>query len=181
MCVKTKVALDLDGVIWDLIDSWLKRYNLLYDDNVTSEDIKEYELSKSLTKATCDEIKSILSEKDFWDTVVPFKYSIKYLRKLNSEFDLYIATATNYKIFDTKVERLLALFPFLDKHQIICIHNKSLLDVDWLVDDCVDNLRHGKFNKIILDAPYNRDCNDFIRARNLKEVYNIINTGEYNL
>ena len=96
---KQKVALDLDGVIWDLIDVWLERYNKIYNDNVVSEDIKEYNLSKSLTKASYDDIKSILLEDNFWDNIAPFKYSIKYLRKLNKEFDLYIATATNYKRF----------------------------------------------------------------------------------
>lgn len=177
---RQKVALDLDGVIWDLVRPWVKYYNRLYKDNVLYENIKEYDLSKSLTKASYDEIKDLLNNKFFWNLVFPFEYSKEYLYKLNNKYDLYIATATNYKLVEIKTERFLMFFPFIDRHQIICIHNKSLLDVDWLVDDCIDNLKEGNFNKIILDAPYNRNCKEFIRAKNLKEVYNIINTGECN-
>lgn len=168
-----KVALDLDGVIWDLVKPWVDKYNIIYNDNVDIYSIKEYNLSKSLTKASYNDIKNILFEKSFWDNVYPFKNSFEYLNKLNSEFDLYIATKTDYRIFKTKVDRLLSLFPFLNKDQIICIANKSLLNVDWLVDDCDDNLIGGNFKKIILDAPYNKDS-QFLRAYDLKDAYNII-------
>ena len=62
----------------------------------------------------------------------------------------------------------------MDYNQIICIHDKSLLNVDWLVDDCLDNLKCGNFNKIVLDAPYNRNDKELLRAHDLKEVYEII-------
>ena len=169
-----KVAIDLDGVIWDLVRPWVIYYNLLYKDNVSYEDIIEYDLSKSMTKASYDEIKNILSNKTFWNNVFPFDNAKEYLYKINKEFDLYIATATSHEIATVKIKRFLKLFSFISSNQIICIHNKSLLSVDWLVDDCIDNLIDGNFKKIVLDAPYNRNCNDFIRAKDLKEVYNII-------
>lgn len=175
---KTKqvIALDLDGVIWDLINPWIDYYNESYNDNVKYKDVKDYDLAKSFTKASMDQILDILLVENFWESVEPFKHS-KYLKKLNDEFDLYIATKTDYRLLERKVNRLLILFPFLNPDQIICIHDKSLLRVDWLVDDCVDNLDNGKFKKIVLDAPYNKECK-YIRAKNLKEVYNIISTGE---
>ena len=174
-----KLALDLDGVIWDLVKPWVYVYNVLYDDNIKIEDIKEYKLSNTLSKATSEELHNILLDKSFWDYVIPFKYSKEYLNKMNNEFDLYIATKTDYRIYDIKVNRFLKLFPFIKPEQIICIDNKSLLDVDWLVDDCIDNL-NGNYNKILLDAPYNRNTDKFIRAKNLKEVYEIIKYGDLN-
>ena len=169
-----KIALDLDGVIWDLVRPWVSIYNDCYKDKVKYEDILEYDLSKSCTKASHSELMNILREKHFWDNVFPFYYSEEYLEKLNNTFDLYIATATNHETAEEKINRFLSLFPFLKREQIICIYNKSLLNVDWLVDDCEANLI-GQFNKIILDAPYNRICDkELIRASNLKDVYNIL-------
>lgn len=177
---RKKIAIDLDGVIWDLVKPWILVYNILYMDNIKLTDITEYKLSHTLTKATSKEICDILLRPFFWELVFPFEESEEYLYKLNNEFDLYIATKTDYKLFEVKVDRLLNLFPFLNSEQIICIDNKGLLNVDWLVDDCVDNLKNGKFNKIILDATYNRKNTSFIRANNLKDVYNIIKYGDKN-
>ena len=137
---RKKVAIDLDGVIWDLVRPWIIYYNLLYEDSVSYEEILEYDLSKTMTKASYDEIKSILKKKSFWNSVFPFEYAVEYLYKINKDFDLYIATATSYEIATVKIKRFLKLFPFISSNQIICIHNKSLLDVDWLIDDCADNL-----------------------------------------
>lgn len=174
---KKIIALDLDGVIWDLVGPWVHIYNILYDDDVKVEDIKEYKLSETLSKATSEELHNILLQESFWNYVFPFEYSFEYLNKLNNEYNLYIATKTDYRIFGIKVNRFLKLFPFMKSEQIICIDNKSLLNIDWLVDDCVDNL-NGNYNKILLDASYNRSTNEFIRANNLKEVYEIIKYGE---
>lgn len=176
---KSKIALDLDGVIWDLVDPWVNNYNLLYDDNIKTTDIKEYKLSSTLTKATSEELHNILLQENFWNNVFPFPNAFEYLDKLNNEYDLYIATKTDYRIYEIKVNRVLKLFPFIKPEQIICINNKSLLDVDWLVDDCADNL-NGNYNKILLDASYNRSNYEFIRAKDLKEVYNIIKFMEMN-
>ena len=172
-----KLALDLDGVIWDLVRPWIHVYNILYKDDIKVEDIKEYKLSNTLSKATPEELHNILLQESFWNSVIPFKYSEEYLIKMNNEFNLYIATKTDYRIYGIKVNRFLKLFPFIKPEQIICINDKSLLDVDWLVDDCVDNL-NGNYNKILLDASYNRDTDEFIRAKNLKEVYEIIKYGD---
>lgn len=171
---KLNVAIDLDGVIWDLVDPWVKVYNELYNDTVNVNEILEYDLSKSLLKASRPQLLQILCNKDFWDTVYPFEYSQEYLEKINNRCNLYIATKTDYRILEVKVERLLKLFPFITSEQVICIQDKYLLDVDWLIDDCIDNLILGNFNKILLDASYNRYNNYFIRAKNLKDVYNII-------
>ena len=67
---------------------------------------------------------------------------------------------------------------FKKDNQIICIGDKSLLNVDFLVDDCLDNLKGGKFIPIVLDAPYNRDS-DYLRAKDLKEVYELIKEIEH--
>lgn len=178
---KQKVALDLDGVIWDLVVPWINQYNILFNDDKQLEDITEYKLSNTLVKATSQELDEILLNNDFWKNVLPFKYAVEYLEKLNNEFDLYIVTKTDYRLFEIKVNRILHLFPFIQPYQIVCLYNKQLFNADWFVDDCIDNLVGGNFNKIILDAPYNRDTEyNWYRAYNLKDVYNIIKYGDNN-
>lgn len=170
---KLKIAIDLDGVIWDLVPPWVARYNELYNDNILVEEITDYDMSKVLKKATPDQIFNILEEEGFWNKVYPFEHSFEYLKKLNDEYEVYVATKTYYSTFCHKVSRLIELFPFLNPNQVICINNKQLLKVDYLVDDYVNNLIGGTYGKIIIDAPYNRDIDlCCLRARDLKDVYN---------
>ena len=175
---KITVALDLDGVIWDLVNPWVDEYNRVCNDNLLYEDIKHYDLSKVMTKAPDGKYWWFLEQPYFWDLVEPFGNSFKYMKKMNKEFNLFIATKTHYDLYKMKVEKLLEAFPFLKYNQIICISNKSLLDVDFLVDDCIENLKGGKFIPIVLDAPYNKNC-DFLRAKDLKEVYELIKEIKY--
>lgn len=172
--MRKRVAVDLDGVIWDLLDIWIDYYNLMFGDQVTPEDIKEYDVSVSMTKTSRENIVEILTIPMLWKNVKPFENSYEYLSKLNQKYELVIATKSDYRQYKIKVERLIELFPFISPEQIICIDDKSYLDVDWLIDDYVENLKRGNFNKILIDAPYNKNEKDFIVAKDLKEAYEIL-------
>ena len=39
---KIKVAIDLDGVIWDLVTHWVDTYNDIYKDNILDIKSKSY-------------------------------------------------------------------------------------------------------------------------------------------
>ena len=40
----TKVGIDIDNTIWDLVSPWLEWYNILYLDDIKYEQINEYNL-----------------------------------------------------------------------------------------------------------------------------------------
>ena len=67
-------------------------------------------------------------------------------------------------------------FPFIDEKRIICIHNKSLLHVDVLVDDCAENLisTNPLVDRVLLDRPWNQSIHDdaygIYRVHNWEEI-----------
>ena len=170
---KITIALDLDGVIWDMVLPWIDEYNKRYDDNLNYEDVVDYDLTLFMTKCSREDYCHILTEPEFWQKVEPFEGNTEWLEKLNEKYNVVIATKTDYRTYEIKVERFLELFPFIKYDQIICIGDKSLLDVDILVDDCPANLENGNFQKIIYDAPYNRTIKYF-RVWNLKQLYEML-------
>ena len=170
---KITVALDLDGVIWDLVHPWVEEYNRRYDDNLTYEGVTSYDLTKHMVKCRKEDYCHILTEPEFWQIVEPFEGNVEWLKKLNCKYNIVIATKTDFRVFEMKVKRVLELFPFMKHSQIICIHDKSLLNVDWLVDDCLDNLNGGIFNAIVYDAPYNK-TDKYLRVENLEQVYYLL-------
>jgi len=68
------------------------------------------------------------------------------------------------------------LFPFIKYEQIIQINDKSLLNIDCLVDDGYHNLAKGDFDKILYTRPHNEKYVDknINRVYNLDEVYKLI-------
>ena len=181
MSEKKTIALDLDGVIWDMVRPWVAEYNRIYDDNLNYEDITDYDLTLFMKKCTREDYCHILTDPNFWQKVEPFKGNAEWLEKLNNKYNVVIATKTDYRIFEMKVKRIFELFPFIKYNQIICISQKEMLNVDCLVDDCIDNLngvgiprrRSRDKCRVIYDAPYNKDC-QYPRVRNLEELYNLL-------
>ena len=174
--MKRKLAVDIDNTLWDLITPWLDYYNRRYCDNVKYEDIVNYDFFNIIKNITRDEMLHLLSEHEFWDNVYPYPESATYLRKLNDEFELYIATSTSYKTPRIKFDKLFTFFNFLEEDQLIVTSKKQLLNVDILIDDCIDCLKGGSYTKLLIDAPYNRDMVDdtIIRVNNLKDAYNVL-------
>ena len=177
-----KVACDVDEVINDLIDKTIKLYNDRYGAELTRDIFVEYDIYKCLPFEEAELFVNLFFQKELWDTVEPIKdaqWGLKYLT--NNGFDVYLATATNYETYQYKVEWIKRYFPFIDEKNIICIHNKSLLDVDFVIDDCAENLINCKWtHRILVDQVWNQHPKYFAynlhRAHNWHEIIDVITT-----
>lgn len=174
--MKRKLAVDIDNTLWDLIRPWIRLYNILYKDDVQYEDITQYEFFDKLKTESKSEMLNLLTSEGFWTSVLPYENSYEYLRKLNDEYELYIVTSTSYRTPKDKFDRLFDIFDFLTEDQLIITSNKTLLNIDIMVDDCIDHLTEGNYMKFLIDAPYNRSVNDdtIIRVDDLKDVYDYL-------
>ncbi len=89
-----------------------------------------------------------------------------------------MVTATDYRTCRAKIDRLLEIFPFLSQDHIIICDHKQMIRGDVLIDDAPHNLISGKYRKILMSAPHNRDFNaaahDIYRADSWDAVYSII-------
>lgn len=174
--MKRKLAVDIDNTIWDLVTPWLNYYNRRHNDDVKYEDVTEYSFFDIIKNITREEMLGLLNENEFWSEVKPYPGSYKYLKKLNDEFELYIATSTSYRTPREKFDKLFTFFDFLTEDQLITISKKQLLNVDIMIDDCVDCLTSGNYTKLLIDTPYNRDVADdtLIRVKDLKDAYEFL-------
>lgn len=174
--MKRKLAVDIDNTIWDLITPWLNYYNKRHNDDVKYEDVTEYSFFNIIKNITREEMLGLLTENEFWSEVIPYPDSYKYLKKLNDEFELYIATSTSYKTPREKFDKLFTFFDFLEEDQLIVTSKKQLLNVDIMIDDCVDCLIGGHYIKLLIDTPYNKNIVDssLIRVKDLKEAYEFL-------
>ena len=127
---------------------------------------------------TNEQVFAPIYEKEFWTELSAIPDCFDILKELNEKYDLHIATATNYQTCDTKIERILQLYPFLRWNQFIIASNKQLLRGKYLIDDGVHNFTGGEYQGILYTQPHNAsydaEAAGLIRVHNWQEIGKIL-------
>ena len=179
-----KIIVDIDGCINDLVDKTLAMYNAETNKNIQVSDIVSYNFYYCLPKEDAEGICKLFKRKELWNSLSPAHNSQVGLKTLiDRGHKVYLATATDPCNFSYKIDWLKQYFPFISSDNVIRIMDKSLLNTDVLIDDCLDNLTKGIFERIVIDHPWNRDSSkdyayDIHRAYDFKDVVSIIDEIE---
>ena len=176
-----KIVFDMEDTLVNLLDRWLEYLNS-YKNIIhkTRDEIKDWDMKKAYPELTTEQICNPLFLESLWDTVEPVKGAQELIDKLSKDgHTLYIATASHPRTFAMKLEKcLFKHFKQFHTKNVMCIYDKHLIKCDFLIDDNPENLRNSHAIKILIDAPYNRDCDkdcyDY-RVSNYEEIYDIIN------
>jgi 5'(3')-deoxyribonucleotidase len=151
------ICVDIDNTLNDLVYKTLKLYNSRTSKDIQMSDITGYNFYDCLPKEDADGIFELFKEKELWDSLEPLPHSQKVLRTLaNQGHRIIAATATDPINFSWKVDWMSKHFPFIPTDNIIRIMDKSLLRVDVLIEDCMDNLISNVCERIIIDYPWNQ-------------------------
>jgi 5'-nucleotidase len=165
------IYLDMDGTTVDLDHVWLAEYNRDYNDKLTREDLREYDI-EAVVKTECgDKIFDYLHRKDIYFRAPFFEGAEEAIHALRLRGnDLYFATApyvTEYVYWD-KIRWVRKHFPELGAESLIFCPDKSLLRGDALVDDYYGHLERFKGHRILIDRSWNRHLDDgFLADRNI--------------
>ena len=153
-----KIGVDMDDTINSLVERWIEKYNEDYDDNVKIEDIKSWDIG-DYTKAGKDFYKYLGDGETFKNLSIK-EGAAEVIEKLCENNEVYIVTAnTSYNtgVCDDKVNFIKKFMPFFPIKNIIFINNKSLLDLDVLIDDGLHNFEEFKGTRVVFDRPWNQD------------------------
>ena len=178
MSDKKIVLCDADDTIENLCETWIGYLNRKYGTNVNVEDIVDWNIAKFFPSLTKEMVFEPTFNKEFWKHILPIDGCYNVLEQVNNRHRLYIVTATNYQTCDTKIERILNLFPFLQWSQFIIAAKKQLVYGDYLIDDGVHNFEGGHYKGILFDRPHNRLFDDktagLTRVHTWDEIGNIL-------
>ena len=157
-----RIFVDMDDVLVELLDEWLFRLNKISKNKKEYEDIVNWDMKLAYPELTSKQLYDPLCWESMWANIRPVKGAYKYMKRLIEDgHEVYIATSSYPNSFFIKTEYcLLKHFDFLTPKNLICIHDKHLLDGDILFDDYHENLRKFKGIKVLKDAPYNRECDE---------------------
>jgi len=158
--IKGRVAIDLDGVVWDGHQPFLNIYNKKYNKNLKIEDITKWGFfPDEIFWPTCEESSKLIMEYDV------FNFVKTNLLMIKDFFSISFVTHGMYNIVD--IEKKLGkhgIYPGVIYDKVIVddrIQPKARLDFDYFIDDnpnMVADIRNYP-NKILLlfDQPWNRD------------------------
>ena len=169
---------DADDVIENLVECWINTLNRRFGFNVRKEQIIDWDMTRFFPELTEKQIYAPIFEKSFWSKLSAIPDCFEVIRECNEKYDLHIATATNYQTCDTKIERILALYPFLNWKQFIIASNKQLLRGKYLIDDGIHNFAGGEYQGILFTQPHNAaydaEAAGLIRVYNWHDIGNLL-------
>ena len=171
-------GIDCDGVLRDLLLSMVSLYNEKFNDNMSLDDVKDFNVDVSFPRIS--ELTGVTASKWFFQdngyelfskspSFPKTKKAIETLQKYGQ-----VIIVTYQKSYDNRLDTL----KWLNRNGIvpdgICfIKNKTLLHLTWFIDDnywnffgC--NAEHG----VLIDAPHNRDIDEteLLKASNCQEI-----------
>lgn len=181
---KFVVVTDIDNCLNNLIEQMFKIYNERNGTNYTINSLKSYSLSDNFDLKTTQNMQSMFLEKELWDSLTPVEGSQLALKSfVNDGYKVYAATSTHHVNFPWKVDWMQKHFDFINPKDIICIHDKSLLRCNVLVEDCYENLikTSAMVDRVIINHPWNKASKDrdyvygINRADNWEDAVKCIN------
>lgn len=177
---KFVVCCDIDNCLNNLTEQTLKMYNERYGTDYTLENITSYSFGDCFSLEEAQKMQAMFLEKDLWDSLEPLEGAAWGLQSLiNEGYKVYAATSTHHTNFPWKCEWIKKWFSFFDIKNVICIHDKSLLKCDVLIEDCYSNLTKSMSDRILINYPWNQSTRDYVyginRAYNWEEVVRFVN------
>lgn len=156
----SRIILDMDSILANILDDWLAKYNAAHGDNLTIDDIKQWEMHHFAKAGKA--IYKVLEEPGFIRNLKPIDGAIEAastLTKRGHQVKVVSAAAfpVNYK---EKVEWMAEHFPFLKKPMML--EDKHEIYADVLVDDAPHNAKaykeaHPNAWTMTIGYPYNID------------------------
>lgn len=170
---RIKIGIDLDSVLNDLLNTWLSQYNEGWNDNLKPSDIHMWEMSLIVKKECGKKIFDYILSPGFFRSLPVIRDSQRVTEWLSTfdEVELYVVTAYTPCVCKDKADWLAEYFPHIKQQNIIFCNDKSLVDIDYLIDDSPYNFIGFKGEYIVYDYPYNKCLKDkFTRVYNWGEI-----------
>jgi 5'-nucleotidase len=170
--MRKKIGIDLDSTLNNLEQVWLDRYNQDYDDNLTVADMTDWDVTTYVKPECGVDMYKYLWEPGFFRNLGAQPFAIEVCEFLHEHFDIYIVTSAHPNVVADKWAWIEEHLPFLRYNRFIPLHEKNLIQMDYLIDDGPHNIEAFKNGTpILMDMPYNQYLSDeYVRCKGWKDV-----------
>ncbi len=182
-----RIGIDMDGVLCDLTASVVEKLNRYHGESLTVEDITQYDFHHNCKTATREDVFQYFCEPGFFRHLLPLPGAVENVNKLIDDGHEIIIISACRTGMECKLQWLKNHIPRISEKDCIFTWRKDLVDVDILIEDHGENLikwtQHwNQYSTamddhrigILIDQPYNREYENFLRYTHWDFVYGFI-------
>jgi 5'-nucleotidase len=169
---KLCIAVDMDEVLTDCLGKQLQLYNQRYGGNISPAELHGLELADIVPQEQQNWVLSMLHEPGFFAGMDWIPGAQEGMETLCAEHNVYIASAaTEFPgSFVDKLNWVERHLPQIPRQRVIFCGEKSVLDVDYLIDDTPGHFAGLRGVGLLFDAPHNRGDKLHYRVHGWGEV-----------
>jgi 5'-nucleotidase len=152
------LAIDMDEVLADTLGWQIHLYNQRFGTHVVPDDLDGVDLIDIVPEAHKRWAADIFNEPGFFAAIPPLPGALEVMERLCAHHRVYVASAaTEFPgSFNEKMDWLARYLPRIPVPRIVFCGEKSVLDVDYLVDDTPSHFVGLRGTGLLFDAPHNR-------------------------
>jgi 5'(3')-deoxyribonucleotidase len=167
-----RICVDMDEVMADAVAEHLFRYNRDHDGTITKQDLRGKWIWDVVSPDHHLQLDEYLRSDDFFDVLDVMPDSQRVLDRLQSDYEIFIATAAMEvpTSFNAKYRWLARHFPFISASRIVYCGDKGILRADYLIDDNPRQLERFVGEGILYDAPHNAMATGYLRVKNWLDI-----------
>jgi 5'(3')-deoxyribonucleotidase/uncharacterized protein with PQ loop repeat len=173
---KPRVAIDMDEVIADFATKVVRELTEGRGVEFAEKSHEGRTLEESLTPEELGRIRDLLSDPTFFRDLDVIEGSQEVVRALSERYEIYIASAAMDvpASFAAKYAWLREHFPFIPPSHYVFCGDKSVLEVDYLIDDQPRHFERFRGTGLLFSTPHNRGENRFKRVGSWAEVRELL-------
>ena len=164
------LAIDLDGVVFDTMQSWLRKYHP--DSNV--DDILGWDAFDYIP--TCSGVGQFFKELDSLeaDDIIVNPFAVSGIKQLEKDHEVYFLTNKTKPMmkWTTEILERVGLGHIKLVNSLLEKKDKLEYEFDYLLDD--HPKLAGEFRVVTYDQPYNKDEDTLYRAYNMNHFVKMI-------
>lgn len=171
---KIRIAIDMDDVLADTLSRFLDRYNAEFSEHLTKNALVGKQFDEVIPSSRRPAVAAYPYDPNFFVDLEVMPQSQEIVRSLTRRYEVFIATAAmEYPpSFAAKFSWLQKNFSFIPASHIVFCGDKSILSVDFLIDDNSRHFTRLHGQGILFDAPHNLHEEKYPRVHDWHEVSN---------
>jgi 5'(3')-deoxyribonucleotidase len=167
-----RIGIDMDEVIADTLGEVLERYNHEFGTIHSKADFMGKRFWETVPHENRAKVREYFTDGSIFEDLPVFEHSQAVVKELTGKYEVFITTAAMEvpSSFSPKFRWLARHFPFLKPSHIVFCGDKSVLAVDYLIDDNVRHFERLGGEGIVFTAPHNVHETKWRRVSNWLEV-----------
>lgn len=161
-----RLGVDMDEVLADTLGKQLRVYNQHFGASLEPEHLNGCELLHIVPSDQQEYAAQMMCQPGFFSDLQPMRGALDAMERLCRFHDVYIVSAATEfpESFQDKMRWIERYLPQIPTRRIVFCGEKSILDLDCLVDDTPSHFEGFRGTGLLFDAPHNRNEKGFMRV-----------------